>query len=440
NETNKITGWGKYPVVQSNVFEGERPEAVSDYIKESDFNITPRGNGRSYGDAGLGARVISSLKLSRILTFDRQAGELSCQSGVLLSDILELIIPVGYFLPVMPGTKFITVGGAVAADVHGKNHFANSSFCSHVSDIKLLTGNGELINCSPAENSKLFYATCGGMGLTGFIAEVRFSLMKIETAYIQAENTKCNNLKDLFAAFNNVAAYKVAWLDCFTGRGIFTTGNHILYKDLQPTLQKYPLVNPAKLTYKVPFTVPSWVINNALIKFFNKRRWDNAHTVIKQTVSLDAFFCPLDAVLHWNRLYGPNGFVQYQYVLPSAVALDGTNEILSRINTTRHKCLLAVIKQFGECEGKSPLSFPMEGFTVALDFKIQPGLFALLDELDKLVVKFGGRLYLAKDARMDKVTMQQGYPGLADFKKVVELVNPTGRFTSAQCERIGYLK
>ncbi|HLP50391.1 MAG TPA: FAD-binding oxidoreductase, partial [Chitinophagales bacterium] len=354
--------------------------------------------------------------------------------------ILSLIIPAGYFLPVMPGTKFITVGGAVAADVHGKNHFANSSFCSHVTSIKLLAGNGEMINCSPAENSKLFYATCGGMGLTGFIAEVRFSLMKIETAYMQAENTKCNNLKDLFAAFNTVAAYKVAWLDCFTGRGIFTGANHILCKDLQPALQKHPLINRAKFTYKVPFTVPGWVINNGLIKFFNKRRWDNANAVVKHTVSLDDFFCPLDAVLHWNRLYGPNGFVQYQYVLPSAVALDGTNEILHTINATRHKCLLAVIKQFGECVGKSPLSFPMEGFTIALDFKIRPGLFALLDELDKLVVKFGGRLYLAKDARMGKPTMLAGYPDLPDFKKIVTAVNPSARFTSAQCERIGYLK
>jgi FAD/FMN-containing dehydrogenase len=436
NVTNKISGWGNYPVMRSSIsYPSNRKEAVGEIIDSQ--VVTPRGNGRSYGDAALGSKLLASTGLDEIGEIDTVKGEVTCQSGVLLSDLLDYLIPQGYFLPVVPGTKYITIGGAVAADVHGKNHFMAGSISRHVTAFTLITDTGAEIKCTASENETTFYSTFGGMGLTGFIVNVTLSLIPIKGKNIIAQNRQAQNLSDLFRQFENdiKAEYKVAWYDCFTGKGIYTSAYH----KTSGTGNSFS-IQPSGPTINIPFTMPAWLLNRTAIKLMNKVRL--ARTVFDKETAVDynQFFFPLDAIGEWNKLYGPNGFLQYQFAVPSKFALSATHEVVEEISKSSHYCMLAVIKQLGPGNDKCPLSFPMEGYTVALDFKNQPGIVDLLRLLDKIVVKYKGRIYLAKDACMDYETMKAGYPDLDTFKKTVQLTNSSHKYNSAQCQRIGYLK
>ncbi len=444
-ERNKIAGWGNYPVIHSNIFNPENETEVTELVAKTN-DIIARGNGRSYGDSALGTQVVSSLLCNKIIAFDKAEGILTCESGVLLSEVLTTTIPCGFFLPVMPGTKYITVGGAVATDVHGKNHFHKQSFSAHVLEIKLLLSNGDTIICSKQNNRELFWATCGGMGLTGFILETKIQLSKIETAYIKQQNFCCENLSELFSAFkkHNQFDYKVGWLDCFAtednlGKGIFTVASHCLTKDLSLQKQNNALKEERKTQFTIPFFSPAFLMSRWAIQAMNFLRWRRAKSNKQvEIIPLEQFFFPLDSILQWNKLYGRKGFLQYQYVLPTNNAEQGTKEILQLMAVANDKCLLAVLKQFGKCNDRTLLSFPMEGFTVSLDFKFSPSLFALFDRFDEVVLKHGGRIYLAKDARMKTEMMQKGYPKLKEFQFIVKRVNSNNKFTSAQRERINY--
>lgn len=436
----KIANWGNYPVMETEEKSFSFTQELTAALKETE-KIIARGNGRCYGDASLAEHTISTLKYDKILSFDQDNGIFECQSGLMLDQILEVIVPKGWFLPVTPGTKFITVGGAVASDVHGKNHHVDGSFSAHVLEMDVLLASVETITCSAHMNSDLFWATCGGMGLTGIITRVKFDLKKIETSYIKQKQVKAKNLEEvieLFEKYRNYT-YSVAWIDCLKkgenfGRSILMLGEHARIEDLDENKKKDPLKLPGKKQISFPFTLPSFVLNQFTVKAFNFLFYaKNTRKEINNIVSYEPFFYPLDAVLHWNRGYGKKGFVQYQFVLPLS-GKQGLVEILKRISDQGLGSFLAVLKVFGKQDDL--ISFPTEGYTLALDFPVRDGLFDFLDELDKIVLKYGGRIYLSKDARMKPEIFWKSYPNATKFLDIVRRYNPAFRFNSLQALRL----
>ncbi|WP_295795817.1 FAD-binding oxidoreductase [Mucilaginibacter sp.] len=435
-----IANWGNYPVIESNeesfVFDEQLDALIS---KEQPF--IARGNGRCYGDASLADRTISTLKFNKILSFDAASGIFECQSGITLDQILTVIVPQGWFLPVTPGTKFITIGGALASDVHGKNHHVDGAISNHVLDFDLVLASGDIITCSPSVNPDLFEASCGGMGLTGVISRVKFSLKKIETSFIKQKQIKAVNLQELIELFDTYKdyTYSVAWIDCLKkgehfGRSILMLGEHASVSELGESQGINPLKLHGNKQITFPINMPSWVLNQFTVKAFNFLYYGkNFKKEINNVVSYEPFFYPLDKVLHWNRLYGKKGFVQYQFVLPLD-AKQGLIEILTRISDEGLGSFLAVLKVFGKQE--SMISFPKEGYTLALDFPVRGNLLAFLDELDQLVLKYNGRLYMSKDARMKPEMLVAGYPELEKFKSIVKKYNPYGKIRSAQSDRL----
>jgi|SRR6185437_5524244 len=436
----RIANWGNFPALESDVESFSFPDQLDQLLK-GENSFIPRGNGRCYGDASLAPRTISTLKFDKMLGFDPVAGIFECQSGLLLDQILTVIIPRGWFLPVTPGTKFITVGGAVASDVHGKNHHIDGSFSNHLLDMDLVLISGETITCSPESHTDLFQATCGGMGLTGIITRVKFRLKKIETSFIKQKQIRAENLDELIQLFEQYHqyTYSVAWIDCLKkgagfGRSILMLGEHARITELDAKQQQDPLSVRKKRPVNFPVNLPSWVLNRFTVKAFNQLFYTkNFKREINRLIYFEPFFYPLDAILHWNRGYGKNGFIQYQFVLPLN-AKSGLVEMMNRISDSGLGSFLAVLKVFGKQEGI--ISFPKEGYTLALDFPVKPGLLPFLDELDQIVLRHDGRLYLSKDARMKPEVLRGGYPGLEKFKDIVRKYNPGGKIHSMQSDRL----
>ncbi|HEV3221814.1 MAG TPA: FAD-binding oxidoreductase [Puia sp.] len=436
----QIANWGNYPVIESNekyfAFEEELQKLLS-----GNESFIPRGNGRCYGDASLAKNTISTLKFDKILSFNKSDGIFECQSGITLDQILEVIIPAGWFLPVTPGTQFITAGGAVASDVHGKNHHIDGSFSKHLLELDLILNTGGTITCSYEINPDLFEATCGGMGLTGLISRIKFRLKKIETSFICQKQIKAVNLEELIGLFSEYRhyTYSVAWIDCLKkgphfGRGILMLGEHAVFSDLNEKQKKEPLQLSGKRQINLPFSLPSWLLNAFTVKAFNFLFYaKNYKKEINSVIGYAPFFYPLDAILHWNRGYGKKGFVQYQFVLPLE-AKKGLIEILQRISDKGLGSFLAVLKVFGKQE--SIISFPKEGYTLALDFPVKDGLLEFLDELDQVVLRYGGRIYMSKDARMKPEILWHGYPDLKKFKDIIRKYNPGGKIRSVQSDRL----
>ncbi len=432
-----ITNWNNYPRVSASLSNPVFHHDFAGLLNEG-TSLIARGNGRCYGDASLGENIISTLRFNRILSFDAEAGIISCQSGLLLSDIIDFILPKGWFLPVTPGTRFITVGGAVASDVHGKNHHVDGSFSNHIVGLKVLSPQGEIISCSQSENSEFFWFTCGGMGLTGIIMEVSFRLKKIETGYINQVQIKARSLDEVLELFEQYGhyTYSVAWIDCLKkgkhfGRSILMLGEHAKSINLNEK-GKYPVKSR---TLDVPFYFPSFALNGFSVKAFNALYYGkNYKREMHSTTSYESFFYPLDSILHWNRIYGSNGFVQYQFVVPKLNGKVAIRDILQRINNKGWGSFLAVLKLFGKQEG--PISFNMEGYTLALDIPINSKLFAFLDELDKVVRDYVGRIYLTKDARMKAEIFHSTYPNAAKFTSFLSKIDPQKKIVSSLSERL----
>lgn len=436
----QIANWGNYPVIETE----EKSFAFDQQLQQlfsSEKQFIARGNGRCYGDASLSDVTISTLKYDNVLSFDTTNGVFECQSGITLDQVLEVIVPQGWFLPVTPGTKFITVGGAVASDVHGKNHHVDGCFSHHVDEMDVLTGSGERITCSCSQYADLFEATCGGMGLTGVITRVRFRLKKIETSYIKQKQIKAANLEELINLFEEYKnyTYSVAWVDCLKkgngfGRSILMLGEHAKLEDLSASQKKNPLAVPGKKKITFPFNLPSWALNAFTVKTFNYLFYTkNFKKEINNVISYEPFFYPLDVVLHWNRMYGKKGFVQYQFVLPME-AKQGLIDIMQSISDAGMGSFLTVLKVFGKQD--SMISFPKEGYTLAMDFAVRDGLMEFLDKLDEIVLRNGGRLYMSKDARMKPAAMEMGYPKLEEFKSIIKKYNGQNKFCSLQSERL----
>ncbi|MEN8253957.1 MAG: FAD-binding oxidoreductase [Verrucomicrobiota bacterium] len=440
----RISDWGNYPVIEAEVDGFETIRQLRSKL-EHPGKVIPFGNGRSYGDASLQKRILLTRRFNKFLSFDETTGILSCQSGVLLKEILDAFVSRGWFLPVTPGTKLITVGGAIAADVHGKNHHVDGSFGQHILSMDVMKNDGSIITCSPDENADFFKITVGGMGLTGVILNATFKLRKIETAYIREETMRARNLDAIMDCFeaSNDWTYSVAWIDCLAkgdkmGRSIMMRGEHAKAGELRNPFRKKAPLNPRQGRERdVPFMFPNFALNKLTMKAFNFHYYNNRlpgrH---RRMVDYNRFFYPLDAIGNWNRIYGKRGFTQYQFVIPKKAGREGMHRILKRITESGLGSFLAVLKLFGEQE--SFMSFPMAGYTLALDFPISPQAMDLFEELDEMVVGYGGRLYLAKDSRMDAEMVAKTYPNAEAFRKAIAALNEGAtRFASLQSKRIG---
>lgn len=431
-----ITNWNNYPVVEASEVSFDYEKEI---LKKWEQSSIAHGNGRCYGDASLSSAVVNTLRYDKILAFDEFNGVITCQSGLLLSDLLQVIVPRGWFLPVTPGTKFITVGGAVASDVHGKNHHVDGSFSRHVVSMSVLTGTGETYVCSESKYPDLFWATCGGMGLTGIILDVKFALKRINTAYIRQKQIKARNLDEIMNLFqqNPDSTYSVAWIDCLKtgrnfGRSILMVGEHATVDEVKHDKVLEP---KEKALITVPFYFPSFILNGFSVKIFNTLYYaKNYQRTMEGIVHYDGFYYPLDSILNWNRIYGRKGFVQYQFVLPLESSRNGLIDIMTRITRRGTGSFLAVLKLFGE--QNNLISFPMKGYTLALDFPIKDGLFEFLDELDKIVADYGGRIYLSKDARMKNDIFWRTYPHAAEFREILRKFDPENRFVSRLAQRL----
>jgi len=427
----KITNWGNFPIVEKEMKSEDAVSKIREFVKTHN-EVIARGNGRCYGDASLGEHIFSTKRLNKFISFDRLNGIIECESGVLLSDVLEIAVPQGYFLYVTPGTKFVSVGGAIASDVHGKNHHAEGCFSEYVLEFDLMDENGNILKCSREENSGKFWATIGGMGLTGIILSAKFKLKNIETAYIKQESIKAENLDEIFRLFEESEnwTYTVAWIDCLQkgkniGRSILLRGEHALKAELPQNLLKNPLRLKKKFSPTVPFYFPNFVLNSWSIKifnwiYFNKQTRKEAH----QFVDYETFFYPLDFVNDWNKIYGKKGFIQYQMMIPKKNGKEGMKRILETIARSGNGSFLAVLKLYGKENPHAYNSFPFEGYSLALDFKVNNKLKNLIEKLDDIVEEYNGKIYLTKDS--------MSRSSLTNYLKNVD----SSKFVSLQRKRI----
>lgn len=435
-----LQSWGRVPgPVQRGLTPGRRDQALP--LADGDTSLLAFGNGRSYGDSNLnpGGVLLTCRALDRFIAFCPDSGRLRCEAGVLLSEILDLVVPQGWFLAVTPGTRHVTVGGAIANDVHGKNHHRAGSFGNHVTAFELLRSDGSRRLCTPdGEHADWFSATVGGLGLTGLITWAELRLRRIANPCMDAESIKFDRLEDFFDLSDTSARdheYTVAWIDCASagsrlGRGLFSRANHAPAQ-IGAAAQACAAA-PAR-ALRLPFTPPVSLVNAASLRAFNAVYYGRQRA--RQTRALvhyRPFFYPLDAIQNWNLMYGPRGFYQYQSVVPTATARQTTRRMLELIAASGMGSFLAVLKQFGDPPSLGMLSFPSPGTTLALDFpNVGPRLMHLLEGLDQLVLEAGGRLYPAKDGRLPARLFHAGHPRLAEFRRYVD-----PRFSSGLWRRV----
>ena len=436
-----LSGWGRYPVYSC---ELERPERYAD-LRSDAASVIARGQGRSYGDAALNEnrRVLLTERVNRLLEFNVANGILRAEAGVTLAEIIDVIVPIGWFLPVTPGTKFVSLGGCVAADVHGKNHHHEGSFGDHVLSMELILADGSRVVCSPSENSGLFWATVGGMGLTGTIGEVTIKLIPIQSALMKVRHNAAVNLDRLFRLMQDPDLddrYTVAWIDSLSsgkdlGRGILMCGHHAAAEEVPDDL--HGSIKPAR-SRSIPFDFPAWALNPLSISAFNSRYYKKeSGRRFPFLSSYDSYFYPLDAIAAWNRMYGKRGFVQYQCVIPDASSFEAIHKLLEELSNSRRPSFLAVLKRLGP-QGRGLLSFPVAGYTLALDLPIRDNsLFELLNKLDEIVLRRGGRVYLAKDARLSAESFRAMYPRYTEWLKIKNAVDPQNKFSSSLSRRLG---
>ena len=440
SQKEEISGWGNYPKIK--VFK-RKPKSIKElkkYIKEN--SIIARGNGRSYGDSSINKyNTIDMTSFNRFLYFDNKKGLIIAQSGVLLSDIIKIFAPKGWFLNVTPGTKFVTLGGMVASDVHGKNHHIKGSFRNFIKWIEIIDFEGKILRCSQKKNKDLFDWTIGGMGLTGIIINVAFFLNPIETTFINQKILVAKNLNETISLFekNINSSYSVAWIDCYAkakrlGRSIISLGEHSKKDELNITEIKNYLNIPNNVNFLLPIYFPSFLLNNFTVKLFNKFYFYKNVFAKKQTrIKLNQYFYPLDKILNWNKFYGSKGFAQFQCVIPLSNSREGLTELLKSISDSKSSSFLAVLKRFSkQNEG---ISFPMEGYSLALDFPINKRNLLLMETLDEITIKYGGRFYLAKDSRIKKDIFDKSDERLYSFRSFRKS-NLDLKFNSSQSDRL----
>jgi FAD/FMN-containing dehydrogenase len=406
-----VSSWGRLSAAQHQVRVLGRDDAPGQIA--APLPGLAYGMGRSYGDVCLNpdGTLWQTAALDRLLAFDAATGRLRCEPGVLLRDIQRLMIPRGWALPVTPGTQIVTVGGAIANDVHGKNHHARGSFGDHVLSLTLLRTDGRRIVCGPQQDSDWFTATVGGMGLTGLVLEAELQLQKVPGPWLATETIPYADPGEFFRLADASEAdweYTVSWIDCLSrkGRGIFMRAN--------PVAADLP--EPAPRQRRMPITPPVSAVNKLSLSLFNEAYFrSNQWRAGASHAHYQSFFYPLDNLLEWNRMYGPRGFYQYQCVVPRESGNVAIEAMLAAIRASGNGSFLAVLKTFGDRSAPGMLSFPRPGVTLALDFPNRSGTEALFEHLDAIVAEAGGRLYMAKDARMPRSLFEAGYPRFAEF-------------------------
>jgi decaprenylphospho-beta-D-ribofuranose 2-oxidase len=441
-----LTGWGRTAPSRAAVYRpGGAVELAALLANGHPRGALARGLGRCYGDAAqnAGGQVFATDGLAYLREFDSERGQVTVGAGMVLEALVDAIVPHGWFLHVTPGTRQVTVGGAIAADVHGKNHHRDGSFGQHVRSFVLLTPSGERLTLTPEDSPAAFWATAGGMGLTGVIVEARLQLLRVETARIRVHRERAGDLDQLMQrmeAGDRRHRYSVAWIDCLArgsalGRSVLVHGDHATRDDLHVTERAHPLVRSPQVHLRAPPWAPSGLLNRRSIRAFNELYFRRAPRHAEWRLeSLDSFFYPLDALRDWNRLYGPRGLMQYQCVVPFGQE-DALRALLERISDAQCPSFLAVIKRMGAETG--PLSFPMPGWTLAVDMPAGRGaLGPLLDGLDQLVAEAGGRIYLAKDSRLRPELLTAMYPRLEEWRRVRRELDPNGRMRSDLARRL----
>jgi decaprenylphospho-beta-D-ribofuranose 2-oxidase len=445
-ERRLLSGWGRTAATSADVRSVDAT-TVADAIKSAGpRGVVARGLGRSYGDAAqnAGGLVVEFGHTVDEIRLDRDAGAVTVSAGVSLDTLMRELLPHGWFVPVTPGTRHVTVGGAIAADIHGKNHHVDGSFGQHVRWLELVDGTGSLRRLDPVDTPDDFWATLGGMGLTGVVTRASVALRPVATSWMRIDTERAGNLDALLAVMagtDDSYTYSVAWVDLLAtgrsmGRSVLTRGEHATTAELPARVQLDPLSFAPRERLTAPPWMPSAAMNPWSVRAFNEAWYRRAPAVRRdEIVPLAGFFHPLDSVRGWNRMYGSRGFVQYQLVVPEG-AEAALREAVGRISSAGHASFLAVLKRFGEGD-PAPLSFPLRGWTLALDLPVRTGLADLLDALDRIVLDAGGRLYLAKDSRARRADVATMYPRLAEFEAARDRLDPERVFRSDLSRRLG---
>lgn len=420
--------------------------AIADAVRHAGpRGVIARGLGRSYGDPAqnAGGVVVDMTALDRVHTVDAEAGTVVVDAGVSLDTLMRTLLPFGLWLPVLPGTRQVTVGGAIGSDIHGKAHHVEGSFGDHVRSLDLLTADGEVATLTPdGEDAELFWATVGGMGLTGIVLKATLRVNHVETAYFLVDTEQIGTLDELMArqsVDDEKYVESVSWFDAVTtgphlGRGILTRANHARLEDLPEKKRRHPLKFDAPQLLTVPDVFPPGLLNKATGRIFSELWYRKSPTRLGVVQNITQFLHPLDIVGEWNRGYGPHGFLQYQFIVPFG-AEDVIRTTVRRAVETGQVSALNVLKRFGP-GNRAPLSFPMPGWTLCLDFPVRAGVHELCEELDELVLAAGGRHYLAKESRATPEAIARGYPRLDEWRKVRASVDPHGVFASDMSRRL----
>lgn len=431
-----LSGFDHHLTESCLVARPENPGDLKRLVRETDLSYIPRGAGRGLADCALNRDdgVILVERLNRLIDFDSASGILHCEGGCTLVTIIDTFLPRGWFPLITPGTRQVTIGGAIAADVHGKNHHRDGAFASCVEEFELLVATGESLRCSRSENADVFWATLGGMGLTGAILTARIRLRPVQSAFMDVEYEQSPNLDQTlrrFAATDGQSTYSVAWIDCLAsgdslGRSVLMRGEHATNQPLQakPRRQK-----------SIPFSLPSFVLSPLTVKAFNACFYAK-HSSAACVVDYESYFYPLDAIRNYYRLYGKRGFVQYQAVFPKEASHAGLAALLHKLSESRRASFLAVLKSMGP-QNEGLMSFPMEGHTLALDMPYSPDIAGLVHDLDQIVLAHRGRVYLAKDAFLSRDALERMYPRLHEFLAIKSRLDPRGKIKSSMARRLG---
>lgn len=432
----RLAGWGNYPKVSSNLISFKSQEDLLECLESTNSRVLARGGGTSYGDASLSemGKVIEMNSFNKIFSFDSEDGVLHCQSGVVLGEVVRRFLPMGWCLNVTPGTQNATIGGCIACDAHGKNWGAGA-FSNHVISFSLAIPGKGIFNCDRIENSDLFFSTTGGVGLTGVILDVKIRLKKIDSAIMEVETIPfCDFNECISLQYDSMESheYVFCWLDSLAsgkkmGRGVLQRANH-------KNKGSNDSQNPSKKVLSVPFYMPSFTINRLSVAVFNKLYFKMTKSN-KKNVYFTDFFYPLDGIHHWNKLYGHKGFIEYQIAIPYKNSEKYLREIMREIVESKLGSFIAAIKPIGKSEGL--ISFPMEGFTLAVDFAFNPRVFNLLEKLDEICIHAGGRAYLSKDSRTSATSFSKMYSTELDlFNKILQKYDLKSRIGSSLADRL----